>query len=629
MLKESSNQAVVFDIITEKAYEYIDSLKELGQITSEEADNMSHFTKQLISNMDAYELYKNYIDKNFSDLGKGKSKSNIKSTLRSYGLDDSDENAKKIKENGWSTLTDIYKDSADQAKVEKLLTDVTGGLTKDDLVKQWVDKVADSSIDINGKAVLASDILTTNDYGLQNQINAYQKLVEKFGDTSEEVNALNEEFGGLKDIIDTFGRDSQVVTWAEGMGIGINQLSESIEKFKKAGFETEDVLKIIAKMAAGESRESIEEFAKTLNGYDAAKFNSAWTNVIDGITGGFQTIGQEVQSYKNQIEGIYEAQQKYLSGELKGSEWTDYIVEHQDIFNQKGFYEAFISGGNITDLIKNSNSYFEKTRLNLIKRIEQAIEAANNEAEKEVFRQQKAALEKANSLYSPSLQMQLEREQAAVDKYKEYLQQQADDLKDSLNERKNAYQKYFDAINQAYEDQDYEEQQQLLIENLGKIGAGTDATSMAKIASLESTLKENEKERRETLRQRAQDTLLNSLDDQVSNIEKTLQEQLNNEKDLLNTIKSESFGKIFNGMLTTITESGKLTGSKYNSINDLTTTVISGGADLSKLDDYIKMENGIISIGSFILNEKDNPEAYNTLVTLFSAARQQNGQSAI
>ena len=136
MLKESSNQAVVFDIITEKAYEYIDSLKELGQITSEEADNMSRFTKQLISNMDAYELYINYIDKNFSDLGKGESKSNIKSTLRSYGLDDSDENAKKIKEKGWSALTDIYKDSADQAKVEKLLTDVTGGLTKDDLVKQ-------------------------------------------------------------------------------------------------------------------------------------------------------------------------------------------------------------------------------------------------------------------------------------------------------------------------------------------------------------------------------------------------------------------------------------------------------------------------------------------------------------
>ena len=100
MLKESSNQAVVFDIITEKAYEYIDSLKELGQITSEEADNMSRFTKQLISNMDAYELYTNYIDKNFSDLGKGESKSNIKSTLRSYGLDDSDENAKKIKEKG-------------------------------------------------------------------------------------------------------------------------------------------------------------------------------------------------------------------------------------------------------------------------------------------------------------------------------------------------------------------------------------------------------------------------------------------------------------------------------------------------------------------------------------------------
>lgn len=630
MLKESSNQAVVFDIITERAYEYIDSLKELGQITSEEADNMSRFTKQLISNMDAYELYTNYIDKNFSDLGKGESKSNIKDTLKSYGLDDSDENAKKIKEKGWSALTDIYKDSADQAKVEKLLTDKTGGLTKDSLIKELVGNVANSSIEIQGKAVLASDILTTNDYGLKDQIDAYKQLVKIFGEGSNEVNALNKGINGLEDIINTFGKDDQIITWAEGMGIGVNQLSESMEKFKKAGFETEDILEIIAKMARGESRESIEEFAKTLNGYDAARFNSAWTNVIDGITGGFQTIGQEVQSYKNQIEGIYEAQQKYLSGELKGSEWTDYIAEHQDIFNQEGFYEAFISGGNITDLIQNSNSYFEKTRLNLIKRIEQAIEAANNEAEKEVLRRQKAALEKANSLYSPSLQMQLEREQAAVDKYKEYLQQQTDDLKNALNDRKSAYQKYFDAINQEYEDQDYEEQQQLLIENLGKIGAGTDATSMAKIASLESTLKENEKERRQTLRERAQDALLNSLDDQVSKIEKSLEEQLKNENNLLEIINSESFGKkIFNGMLAAITEGGKLTGSQYNSITELITTMVSAGADLSKLNEYIKVGNDIISIGSFVLNKQDNPEAYDTLANLFASARKQNGQSAI
>lgn len=630
MLKESSNQAVVFDIITEKAYEYIDSLKELGQITSEEADNMSRFTKQLISNMDAYELYKNYIDKNFSDLGKGESKSNIKDTLKSYGLDDSDKNAKKIQEKGWSALTDIYKDAADQAKVDKLLADKTGGLTKDSLIKELVGNVANSSIEIQGKAVLASDILTTDDYGLKDQIDAYKQLVKIFGEGSNEVNALNKGINGLEDIINTFGKDDQIVTWAESMGVGVNQLSESIEKFKKAGFETEDILKIIAKMARGESRESIEEFAKTLDGYDAARFNSAWTNVIDGITGGFQTIGQEVQSYKNQIEGIYEAQQKYLSGELKGSEWTDYIAEHQDIFNQEGFYEAFISGGNITDLIQNSNSYFEKTRLNLIKRIEQAIEAANNEAEKEVLRRQKAALEKANSLYSPSLQMQLEREQAAVNKYKEYLQQQTDDLKNALNDRKNAYQKYFDAINQEYEDQDYEEQQQLLIENLGKIGAGTDATSMAKIASLESTLKENEKERRETLRQRAQDVLLNSLDDQVSKIEKSLEEQLKHEDNLLTVIQSASFGKnIFNGMLAAITENGKLPSSQYNSITELVTTMVSAGADLSKLDEYIKMENGIISIGSFVLNRNDNPEAYDTLANLFASARKQNGQSAI
>ncbi len=226
--------------------------------------------------------------------------------------------------------------------------------------------------------------------------------------------------------------------------------------------------------------------------------------------------------------------------------------------------------------------------------------------------------------------MQLEREQAAVNKYKEYLQQQTDDLKNALDDRKNAYQKYFDAINQEYEDQDYEEQQQLLIENLGKIGAGTDATSMAKIKSLESTLKENEKERRQTLRERAQDALLNSLDDQVSKIEKSLEEQLKNENNLLETIKSESFGKkIFNGMLAAITEGGTLTGSQYNSITELITTMVSAGADLSKLNEYIKVGNDIISIGSFVLNRDDNPEAYDTLANLFASARKQNGQSAI
>ena len=190
-----------------------------------------------------------------------------------------------------------------------------------------------------------------------------------------------------------------------------------------------------------------------------------------------------------------------------------------------------------------------------------------------------------------------------VNKYKEYLQQQTDDLKNALNDRKNAYQKYFDAINQEYEDQDYEEQQQLLIENLGKIGAGTDATSMAKIASLESTLKENEKERRETLRQRAQDVLLNSLDDQVKKNKKSLEEQLKNEDNLLTVIQSASFGKnIFNGMLAAITENGKLPSSQYNSITELITTMVSAGADLSKLDGITVIATGPLTSDALFEN---------------------------
>lgn len=85
-------------------------------------------------------------------------------------------------------------------------------MTKDDLVKQLVDNVANSSVNIDGKAVLASDILTTDDYSLQNQIDAYQQLVKEFGEASEEVKGLNEEFGSLKDIIDTPELNDDVIT---------------------------------------------------------------------------------------------------------------------------------------------------------------------------------------------------------------------------------------------------------------------------------------------------------------------------------------------------------------------------------------------------------------------------------
>lgn len=51
----------------------------------------------------------------------------------------------------------------------------------------------------------------TNDYSLQDQIDAYQQLVKTFGEASDEVNGLNESVDGLKDIIKTFSGNREVI----------------------------------------------------------------------------------------------------------------------------------------------------------------------------------------------------------------------------------------------------------------------------------------------------------------------------------------------------------------------------------------------------------------------------------
>ena len=85
-------------------------------------------------------------------------------------------------------------------------------MTENKFIDKLINNVSNSSVDINGKVVLASDILITNDYSIKDQIAAYQQLVDKFGGASNEVNALNAAIKGLDDIINTFAGNDNVIT---------------------------------------------------------------------------------------------------------------------------------------------------------------------------------------------------------------------------------------------------------------------------------------------------------------------------------------------------------------------------------------------------------------------------------
>ena len=131
------------------------------------------------------------------------------------------------------------------------------------------------------------------------------------------------------------------------------------------------------------------------------------------------------------------------------------------------------------------------------------------------------------------MKLRLEKEQAQLDLYKEYLEKQRDALTDSLDKRKEAYSDYFETVNQEAETEDFQTQEKTLIANISKLATSGSANAVNQSAQLEQQLKDLEKERLETLRQQAQDNLMNSIENEVSEINEKFDKLLNSQSALL------------------------------------------------------------------------------------------------
>ena len=114
-----------------------------------------------------------------------------------------------------------------------------------------------------------------------------------------------------------------------------------------------------------------------------------------------------------------------------------------------------------------------------------------------------------------------------------YLEEQKSALESSLNKRKEAYEKYCDAIGREEEDEDYEEQANTLISNLSKLSTSTSADAKKQSKELENQMKELEEERLKTLRDRAQEAIIENMDDTLDEINDKFDELINSNKALL------------------------------------------------------------------------------------------------
>lgn len=236
---------------------------------------------------------------------------------------------------------------------------------------------------------------------------------------------------------------------------------------------------------------------------------------------------------------------------MSDSDKASFLQDNADLFAGKDgdkLLAAFESGNyNLIQSVLETNKTLLDNRKELLRQVEQElkVELARegddyNAAYVKQLEGYKKHLENQDTLFRASLETRLTQQNNAIEQYKSMLEKEQNALTDSLDKRKDAYSKYFDSINNESEDQDYEEQAAKLQANLGKLASSTNASSISQMESLQQSLEDLEKERLKTLRERAQEALTQSIDDQVTSINNKFDTLLNDQQALLTALTSDS-----------------------------------------------------------------------------------------
>ena len=450
-----------------------------------------------------------------------------------------------------------YIDSLTEAKagVEDLAEILLGELTpaqalafaeQPELISKLVDSLNSlsttyTSLSDSSVKGTAAEVLTSDDYSIVDKVNAYKDAIAsldnemaKILETTYSDIAVFAEFDTT--ILDFINRKNFTVD-------GINSVGKAIQEL---GYDTTQSTQMIQLLfAAINSGSSIQDaiyntFGRGLSDTD---YNNILKAYSDAIGTGVLNMGQNIQSLKNTINSFYETAMKW--NDLTDSEKTSFMVDNAELFKgQEGAQLLKAIESQDYNLIYAALSDKDGT---LYKKVQQQIKDIDEEIKLEYAKleeerdyayikyleDQRKILKDSENLYAASLENRLEQEQKYLDEYKSYLEDQKEALTDSLDKRKEAYSDYFETVNQEAETEDFQTQEKTLIANISKLATTGNATAANQAADLEQQLKDLEKERLETLRQQAQDNLMNSIEDEVSEINEKFDKLLNSQSALL------------------------------------------------------------------------------------------------
>ena len=494
-----------------------------------------------------------------------------------------------------------------------------------------ISSLGKMNVEVDGKteSVDVAQVLASDNYSLKDQVAAFKEIASHLSGAS--LDAFRLGYQSIWDFSRQF--NDSLLTTIEELGITGDEINSIAEAMRKIGVEEDDILNklggLISKVGYGmELNTAITTtFAQELAaaGNEAEDLYKTILNAYTTATGlGIGNMGQNIDKLQNQIHSFYESVEKW--GEMTATEKTSFMSDNAEMFKENPELYAALESGDYTKIeeILSNNEWLRKRRNDLLDQInteiynESARGADADVSYLQYLEAQKKYWSDTENIYKANLKIIIEAEQAQLDEYKKLLEKKHDAEVDSLEKRKEAYQKYFNDIKEGEEDADFEEQANLLATNLAKLGSSTDASAMNQKRDLEKQLRELEEERLKELRERAQENVINNIDDELSEINEKFDKLIESNQELLKALRGKDATAVVAQLLTNRIMEGATGNEAQQYVRDLDSTFGSslGNVDLDNI--RIKQENNNLYLTvngqNILLDTANETNLYNAIM---------------
>ena len=239
-------------------------------------------------------------------------------------------------------------------------------------------------------------------------------------------------------------------------------------------------------------------------------------------------LGHSSLQYYQEMATAYDTQKSLVSSKLASTLET-MAVEMGMTTQELQTYYKVVNGKIIpdTEKLNKLNPLYLRAWQNNVATIEEFYETLDDIKDSQ------------EELLKTTMQSVADMQQEYIDSYSEFLTKQNEETLQNLEERQSYYEKYFNNLDAMQEDQDFEADRSSLINKIAALSIATDSASLSKLKEAQQALSDLNKEQATAQRERRREAVLENLEEQRTEVEKSLADKLEKANELWAEILSK------------------------------------------------------------------------------------------